>query len=78
MPGGLNPPPDVIASWPKPSLHPEVVGWGTAIGLIILYVIALVVVAGRLYARIYVQKNAGIDDALITLSLVRENITICS
>jgi len=70
MPGGINPPLEVIQSWPKPSLNPETVGWGVVVAMVILYAFALGVVVARLWARFAIQRNAGIDDIFIVLAMV--------
>jgi hypothetical protein len=70
MPGGIDPPLAVLASWPEPSLDPIRRGWGFPVVIIIFAVIALLFVVARLWARVVVQKNPGLDDIVIVLALV--------
>lgn len=53
------PPPEVIASWPKPDYdHPaEVRGNGLEVTLITLSVIVVVFVAARFYSRVIVTRS---------------------
>ena len=72
MPGGVHPPLSVIGSWPQPNYrNPETEGNRLTITTIVLGVIAILVVAARLYARIVLLGNPGWDDFLIVLALVR-------
>jgi hypothetical protein len=71
MPGGIRPPLEVILSWPARSEHPERHGWGLTITTIILFCITLAVVVARLWARMVLQRNAGLDDVFIVGSMVR-------
>lgn len=70
MPGGLHPPLDVIATWTPNYKNPETHGQGVVILVIVLQVITWLVVFMRLWARFYLTKNRGIDDALIIFSMV--------
>ena len=70
MPGGLRPPFDVIASWTPNYTNPPTAGEGIVILTIVLLVITYVVVFMRLWARFYLTKNRGIDDALIIFNMV--------
>jgi hypothetical protein len=64
-------PPDVIASWPKPNyVDPQTHGPGLLVLTIILGSIGIVIVGMRLYARFLITKAPGLDDVLITFSLV--------
>jgi hypothetical protein len=71
MPGGTHPPLSVIESWPKPSLNFERRGWGVPIAVIVLFVITATVVSARLWSRLVIQRNAGIDDICIVFAMVR-------
>ena len=66
------PPPEVLATWPFPNYEdPEVKGPALVIINAILLPLVLVACAVRIYARTFVKKWFGIDDALIVLALVR-------
>lgn len=71
MPGGLHPPPEVIASWPAANhVDPIRRDWTLAILTIILFFLTLALVSARLWARFILQHNAGIDDAIIIIAMV--------
>jgi len=74
MPGGFHPPLSVILSWPLPN-YTDPVGKGPQLLIvtIIFGILSVLFVAARLWSRIKVQKNAGLDDLCITLALVRKN-----
>jgi len=72
MPGGLYPPPSVIASWPKPNyVDPPTASPSNTIVLAIFGVISVFVVSTRMIVRFFIQKNAGLDDYLMLAALVR-------
>jgi hypothetical protein len=71
MPGGLHPPLSVLNAWPstpppdaptRPQAFSDVI--------LVLWVLSLLVVSGRLVARYFYLRNLGLDDVLITLSMV--------
>jgi hypothetical protein len=69
--GGLNPPPDVILSWPKANrVNPEERSWAAPIILLILMGITFLVYIARMWARLVLSKNAGLDDVLISLAIL--------
>ncbi|KAF2837819.1 integral membrane protein, partial [Patellaria atrata CBS 101060] len=71
MPGGLHPPAEVVTSWPKlNAIDPERKNWSLVIHTIVLFTITLFVVCARFWARCKVQRNAGLDDALIAVAMV--------
>jgi hypothetical protein len=73
----LHPPLSVIATWPFNFTNPpETRGWGTIALFILLIVSAYLVVALRIWARLRVSKNSGIDDALIVFNMVRALYTL--
>ena len=77
MPGGFHPPPDVMASWPEPNyIDPETKGKELLVVAIIFCVLALLVVSLRLWTRLCLQGEAGLDDVLITLAMVRDTFNI--
>jgi len=73
MAGGLNPPPELLLEWAAKAnyVNPETRGDGIPLMEIILLVICYVVVALRIYARTFVTKSFGWDDALIIFNMVR-------
>jgi hypothetical protein len=69
--GGLHPPSEVIMKWPKPNrVDPEERGWEAPIALIVILVITFVVYALRMWARLVVARNAGVDDLLMSLAMI--------
>jgi hypothetical protein len=69
--GGLHPPPEVMFSWPKPNyVDPEERGWEAPVVLIIFMAITLLVYIARMWARLAISKNAGLDDILISISML--------
>jgi hypothetical protein len=71
MPGGIHPPLEVIASWPTPNYtNPVTRGWDIVILDAILLAFAFVVLLARLWARLGLQHNAGLDDVFIVAAFV--------
>jgi hypothetical protein len=66
-------PTSIILSWPKPN-YVDPVTEGPALMLvgIILSGIAILLVAARIYSRLFITRAPGIDDLLILVSLVRK------
>jgi hypothetical protein len=71
MPGGTHPPLSVILSWPVPTPDFERRGWGIPIVVMTLFSISIAVVSARLWARLVIQRNAGVDDIFIVAAMVR-------
>ena len=71
MPGGTHPPLSVIGSWPNHSPNFERRGWGIPIVVMVLFSISIAVVSARLWARLVIQRNSGIDDLFIVAAMVR-------
>ena len=68
-----TPPPEVLAQWAQLAnpLNPrEVRGMGLRIAEVVLTVLCFIVVAPRVYIRVFQTKNFGWDDALIIFNLV--------
>jgi hypothetical protein len=66
-----SPPPEVLATWPKPNyLNPVTRGSTLMIVELTLLPIAMVVVFLRMWVRIGWLKRAGIDDWSMVLALV--------
>ncbi|KAF2417516.1 hypothetical protein EJ08DRAFT_80639 [Tothia fuscella] len=72
MPGGLHPPKAVIVEWIKKSHNPnkEVRGWELTILILVLSVITLITIGARLWARLIIRRNAGLDDAIIVAAWI--------
>lgn len=69
MAGGLFPPIQVIATWRPNYIHPERSGNDVIIVTAVMLFVAWVVFLMRMYARFHLTKSAGIDDALIILTM---------
>ncbi|KAF9892322.1 hypothetical protein FE257_002099 [Aspergillus nanangensis] len=71
-----NAPPEVVESWPKPNYeNPDYQGPQLLIVGVILVTISVIVVALRLWVRLYMKTTAGWDDWLMVVALV---LIICS
>jgi hypothetical protein len=70
MPGGLHPPTYVTAAWTPNFINPETRGCGIVVLVAVLLALTYLVVFMRLWARVRLSKNAGIDDALIAFNIV--------
>lgn len=69
--GGIHVPPEVIASWPTPNyISPEERTSAAPVVLSILLVVTLLVYVARMWARLTMTKNAGLDDVLISISMI--------
>lgn len=73
-----SPPPEVLASWPKPNyVDPQRRGNEGVIVQAILVVLVTAIVIIRLYARIVITRaGIGLDDAMIIISWVRLSLQI--
>ena len=77
MPGGLYPPLSVIESWPQPNyINPVQRDWAVPVILIVLFFITFLVFCARLWARLIVARDAGFDDLLIVLTMVRWTLSL--
>ncbi|KAH7039470.1 hypothetical protein B0J12DRAFT_762765 [Macrophomina phaseolina] len=81
MPGGLHPPAELVLAWQTDSF-PHGIRRGPMVVIVvaILYFVTLSVVLGRIYARLYAQPSAGLDDFFIFLAMVPTTglaISIC-
>lgn len=71
-----TPPLSVIASWPPPNyVNPETRGPAVIIVLAIFLAIVTLLIAIRIYTRIFVSRGFGLDDVLIILAYVRTETT---
>jgi len=69
--GGLHPPPEVMMVWPTPNrIDPEERGWEAPISLVIVLGITFLVYAARMWARIVIAKNVGVDDLLMSIAML--------
>lgn len=68
-----NPPPEVVATWPKPNyVTPERRGPGLLITQVILLTITTGFLLMRIYARVWITRaRVGVDDILVVVSYVR-------
>ena len=65
------PPPEVIASWPKPDYeHPRAQGPAGEIAVYALTGVVTVMLAIRMYTRIHITRGFGMDDAFIVTAYV--------
>lgn len=65
------PPSSVIKSWPRPNHHdPETRGWAGPAVLIVFAAITTIVFGARVWARMFVSKNAGLDDLIMSIAMV--------
>jgi hypothetical protein len=74
---GIHPPLATIVAWGKIAnpLHPsETRGWELVTLVIILFSLTLITVIARLWARVRVQQNAGIDDIIVVAAMVGSNL----
>lgn len=73
MGGGVDPPMEVVFSWPKPNyINPETRGNAVVILEGVLLALCYIIVALRVYTRAIQARNFGIDDALIVFNLVSQ------
>jgi hypothetical protein len=71
MPGGIHPPPEVVASWKPNYVNPETRGGNIVVMEIILLAASYIIVALRIWTRIFQSKSFGWDDGLIIFNLVK-------
>lgn len=65
------PPPQVIASWPKPNyLNPVTQGPAVTIITIFFGILAVFIYSARLYTRFFVTRAPGVDDLFCGIGLV--------
>ncbi|KAK5065307.1 hypothetical protein LTR84_001145 [Exophiala bonariae] len=64
-------PPEVIASWPTPNfVNPDDRGPALVYVCIIFTVIGVLLVAARIYSRLFITRAPGVDDLLVICGLV--------
>ena len=71
MPGGFDPPQEVINSWPEPNFtNPDTHKTELTAGIITVTVASSIVLLLRMYSRLIVVRSAGLDDLLIVVAQV--------
>jgi hypothetical protein len=71
MPGGIHPSLLVEGTWPVANfVDPPRHGPGVAILMAVLTTLAFLAVCLRLWVRLHMQGNGGLDDICIVLALV--------
>ncbi|KAF2728610.1 hypothetical protein EJ04DRAFT_449022 [Polyplosphaeria fusca] len=69
--GGLYPPGSVLQNWPRPNyVDPDTHGWAGPIVCIVFLAFAFVVYILRMWARLILAKNPGMDDLLMSLAMI--------
>lgn len=69
--GGVNPPPEVLLSWPRPNyINPETHDWSGTIVVIAFLGLAIAVYTARIWARLVLAKNAGLDDLIMSIAII--------
>jgi hypothetical protein len=69
--GGVNPSPEILLAWPLPNyVNPEERGWEAPIVLLVFMGITFFIFFARVWARLMISKNAGLDDILISIAML--------
>lgn len=69
--GGLHPPSEVMLAWPKPNhIDPEDRGWSSSIVLLVSVGITFLVYIARMWARLGLGKNHGLDDTIMSIAMI--------
>lgn len=69
--GGIHPPVSVLLGWPNANyIDPETRGWGAPIILFVGLGITFLVYSARIWARLAVAKNLGLDDVLMSIAML--------
>lgn len=77
MPGGIHPPLEQLLIWPTPNyVDPPTRSPYVLITACILGPISVALLFARLYVRIRMQRNAGLDDWLMLAALVSNRSTV--
>lgn len=76
MPGGIQPPIQELLRWPAPNhINPTTRSDYVIITACILTPISVTLLCTRLYVRISMQRNAGVDDWFMLAALVSAILT---
>ncbi|TID24545.1 hypothetical protein E6O75_ATG02910 [Venturia nashicola] len=73
MSGGVHPPIETVVAWSKianPSNPSQTRGWELVVLVVILFSITIFTVVARLWARLKVQHNAGLDDIIVVVTMI--------
>ncbi|PTU22020.1 hypothetical protein P175DRAFT_0508898 [Aspergillus ochraceoroseus IBT 24754] len=66
----MDPPPEVMATWPKPNyINPQCQGPQLRIFSVILLALSVTMVGSRLWVRIHIKRSAGWDDWIMICAL---------
>jgi hypothetical protein len=69
--GGLDPPSEVILSWPAPNYdNPVRHSDSGPIAVIVFLVLSMLVYFARMWSRVVLTKTAGLDDWIMTAAIV--------
>ncbi|KAF2120322.1 hypothetical protein BDV96DRAFT_567058 [Lophiotrema nucula] len=69
--GGLIPPSSVLTQWPAPNyVDPETRSWAAPVVCIVFLALAFGVYVLRMWARLVIAKNAGLDDWLMSAAMI--------
>lgn len=71
--GGLHPPISQLLHWPKPDYNNPPLRHGAVPVVVIFTVLALCMIAARIFVRGVMQRNMGLDDWLVLLAMVRQS-----
>jgi hypothetical protein len=78
MPGGIDPTLAIILTWPVPSAHPVTRSWLFPVIILVVYAIAVAVFSARLWSRLVLRGNRGLDDLFITIAMVPTTMMVIS
>lgn len=71
MPGGIHPPLEVILSWPRPNYIDPIKRPKTVLVVACVFgPLTIALLLARLWVRIRIQRNAGVDDWLMVAAIV--------
>jgi len=69
--GGLVPPAEVVLSWPAPNyVNPETHNESALNVVIVFFALSIAVFVARIWARVKLAKNAGLDDLIMTFAMI--------
>jgi hypothetical protein len=74
MPGGIQPPIEVLLSWPRPNLvDPEMKPNTITVVAYVFGPLTVILFLIRLWVRIFHQRNPGWDDWIMVAAMVRDS-----
>jgi len=75
MPGGIQPPIEVLLSWPQPNLiDPEMKPNTITVLAYVFGPLTILLFLARLWVRVFHQQNPGWDDWVMLAAMVRNSI----